>query len=122
MERTYKKIEIVGISETSFGDATQNAVAKACQSLRHADRLVRFKKVSKPGRPSYPKANSTKLEAFALEIVNLSYLKKRRRKTSKSFRSRCARRYGRLSGNESLQRVGQIQSANVFYEAIDMSL
>ena len=28
MERTYKKIEIVGISETSFGDATQNAVAK----------------------------------------------------------------------------------------------
>ena len=37
MERTYKKIEIVGISETSFGDATQNAVAKACQSLRHVD-------------------------------------------------------------------------------------
>ena len=34
MERTYKKIEIVGISETSFGEATQN-VAKACQSLRH---------------------------------------------------------------------------------------
>jgi flavin-binding protein dodecin len=29
MERTYKKIEIVGISETSFGEATQNAVAKA---------------------------------------------------------------------------------------------
>jgi len=37
MERTYKKIEIVGISETSFGEATQNAVAKACQSLRHVD-------------------------------------------------------------------------------------
>jgi flavin-binding protein dodecin len=37
MERTYKKIEIVGISDTSFGDATQNAVAKACQSLRHVD-------------------------------------------------------------------------------------
>ena len=37
MERTYKKIEIVGSSETSFGDATQNAVAKACQSLRHVD-------------------------------------------------------------------------------------
>jgi dodecin len=32
-----KKIEIVGISETSFGEATQNAVAKACQSLRHVD-------------------------------------------------------------------------------------
>ena len=29
MERTYKKIEIVGSSETSFGEATQNAVAKA---------------------------------------------------------------------------------------------
>jgi flavin-binding protein dodecin len=28
MERTYKKIEIVGVSETSFGEATQNAVAK----------------------------------------------------------------------------------------------
>ncbi len=37
MERTYKKIEIVGVSETSFGEATQNAVAKACQSLRHVD-------------------------------------------------------------------------------------
>ena len=37
MERTYKKIEIVGSSETSFGEATQNAVAKACQSLRHVD-------------------------------------------------------------------------------------
>lgn len=37
MDRTYKKIEIVGISENSFGEATQNAVAKACQSLRHVD-------------------------------------------------------------------------------------
>jgi dodecin len=37
VERTYKKIEIVGISQTSFGEATQNAVAKACQSLRHVD-------------------------------------------------------------------------------------
>jgi flavin-binding protein dodecin len=37
MERTYKKIEIVGISETSFAEGTQNAVAKACQSLRHVD-------------------------------------------------------------------------------------
>jgi len=37
MERTFKKIEIVGISDTSFGEATQNAVAKACQSLRHVD-------------------------------------------------------------------------------------
>jgi flavin-binding protein dodecin len=37
MDRTYKKIEIVGVSETSFGEATQNAVAKACQSLRHVD-------------------------------------------------------------------------------------
>lgn len=37
MERTYKKIEIVGASNTSFGEAAQNAVAKACQSLRHVD-------------------------------------------------------------------------------------
>ena len=37
MERTYKKIEIVGSSEISFDAATQNAVAKACQSLRHVD-------------------------------------------------------------------------------------
>jgi hypothetical protein len=37
MERTYKKIEIVGSSESSFGEAAQNAVAKACQSLRHVD-------------------------------------------------------------------------------------
>lgn len=37
MERTYKKIEIVGSSEKSFAEATKNAVAKACQSLRHVD-------------------------------------------------------------------------------------
>jgi flavin-binding protein dodecin len=37
VERTYKKIEIVGSSETSFAEATQNAVAKACQTLRHVD-------------------------------------------------------------------------------------
>ncbi len=37
MERTYKKIEIVGVSEVSFGEATQNAVAKAGQLLRHVD-------------------------------------------------------------------------------------
>jgi flavin-binding protein dodecin len=37
VERTFKKIELVGISETSFAEATQNAVAKACQSLRHVD-------------------------------------------------------------------------------------
>jgi hypothetical protein len=28
MERTYKKIEIVGVSEKSFAEATQNAVAQ----------------------------------------------------------------------------------------------
>lgn len=39
MERIYKKIGIVGSSETSFGEAAQNAVAKACQTLRHGDWL-----------------------------------------------------------------------------------
>jgi flavin-binding protein dodecin len=37
MERTYKKIEIVGVSESSFAEATQSAVEKACQSLRHVN-------------------------------------------------------------------------------------
>ena len=37
MGRTYKKFEFVGIPEAVFGEATQNAVAKACQSLRHVD-------------------------------------------------------------------------------------
>jgi flavin-binding protein dodecin len=37
MERTYKKIEIVGASEESFAEAAKNAVAKACQSLRNVD-------------------------------------------------------------------------------------
>jgi flavin-binding protein dodecin len=37
MERTYKKIEIVGVSEKSFAEATQNAVAKACRTLRNVD-------------------------------------------------------------------------------------
>ncbi len=32
-----RKLKSSGISETSFGEATQNAVAKACQSLRHVD-------------------------------------------------------------------------------------
>ena len=34
MERTYKKIEIVGVSEKSFAEAVQNAVAKASKTLR----------------------------------------------------------------------------------------
>ena len=37
MERTYKKIEIVGISEKSFAEATQNAVAHASKTLRNLD-------------------------------------------------------------------------------------
>ena len=37
MERTYKKIEVVGVSEKSFAEATKNAVAKACESLRNVD-------------------------------------------------------------------------------------
>ena len=37
MDRTYKKVEIVGSSEVSFGEAAKNAVAKACQTLRHVD-------------------------------------------------------------------------------------
>jgi len=37
MERTYKKIEVVGVSEESFAEATKNAVAKACRTLRNVD-------------------------------------------------------------------------------------
>ena len=37
MERTYKKIEIVGVSEKIFAEATQNAVAKASKTLRNLD-------------------------------------------------------------------------------------
>ncbi len=59
MERTYKKIEIVGISETSFGEATQNAVAKACQSLRHVDWFevteMRGVLLVNPGSPTFPR-------------------------------------------------------------------
>lgn len=33
MERTYKKIELVGISNRSFEEAISNAVAKASRSL-----------------------------------------------------------------------------------------
>ena len=35
MERTYKKIEVVGVSEKSFAEATQNAVAQAAKTLRN---------------------------------------------------------------------------------------
>lgn len=37
MERTFKKIEIVGVSDNSFADAVQNAVAKAHRTLRNLD-------------------------------------------------------------------------------------
>jgi dodecin len=37
MERTYKKIEVVGVSEESFAGATNHAVAKACQTLHNVD-------------------------------------------------------------------------------------
>jgi hypothetical protein len=37
MEPTNKKIEIVGNSETRFGEATQNAVTKANESLHPID-------------------------------------------------------------------------------------
>jgi len=35
MERTFKKVEIVGVSEDGFTEATRNAVTKACQTLRN---------------------------------------------------------------------------------------
>lgn len=34
MERTYKQIELVGVSEKDYEGAIQNAVSKAAQSLR----------------------------------------------------------------------------------------
>lgn len=34
MERTYKQIELIGISEESYERAIQNAIGKAAQSLR----------------------------------------------------------------------------------------
>lgn len=36
-ENAYKKIEIVGTSETSFSDAVCNAVKKASESLHNLD-------------------------------------------------------------------------------------
>ena len=37
MDHTYKKIEIVGVSDKSFADAVQNAVAKASKTIRNLD-------------------------------------------------------------------------------------
>ena len=37
MDRTYKKIEIVGVSEKSFAEAVQNAVTKASKTIRNLD-------------------------------------------------------------------------------------
>ena len=34
MERTYKKIELVGISNKSYEDAIQNAISKAAKTLK----------------------------------------------------------------------------------------
>ena len=35
MDRTYKKIEIVGVSEKSYAEATKNAVAKAAKTIHN---------------------------------------------------------------------------------------
>jgi dodecin len=35
MERTFKKVEVVGVSDNGFTEATRNAVAKASESLRN---------------------------------------------------------------------------------------
>jgi len=35
MERTFKKVEVVGVSDNGFTEATRNAVAKACETLRN---------------------------------------------------------------------------------------
>jgi len=37
MERTHKTIEIAGISDTSFGEASQNAVVNAGEPARPVD-------------------------------------------------------------------------------------
>lgn len=36
-EKTYKLIELVGVSETSIEEAIQNAVSRANQTLKHLD-------------------------------------------------------------------------------------
>jgi len=35
--KVYKKIEVVGTSENSFSEATQNAVAKASETVRNVN-------------------------------------------------------------------------------------
>jgi len=37
MERTYKKLELIGVSEKSYEEAIQNAITKASQSVRRLD-------------------------------------------------------------------------------------
>ena len=36
-EKTFKIIELCGISDKSYAEATKNAVAKAAETLRHID-------------------------------------------------------------------------------------
>ncbi len=36
-ESTFKIIELCGVSDTSYAEATKNAVAKACETLRNLD-------------------------------------------------------------------------------------
>jgi len=36
-EKTFKIIELCGVSENSYADATKNAVAKAAETLRNLD-------------------------------------------------------------------------------------
>ena len=36
-DKTYKKIELVGVSENSMSEAVQNAVTKASESVRNID-------------------------------------------------------------------------------------
>lgn len=35
MDKIYKKLEVVGVSETSFSDAVEAAIRRASQTVRH---------------------------------------------------------------------------------------
>ena len=54
-DNTYKKLELIGVSETSIEEAVQNAITKASESIRNIDwfEITEMRGFIKDGKPVF---------------------------------------------------------------------
>ena len=54
-DKTYKKLELIGVSETSIEEAVQNAITKASESIRNIDwfEITEMRGFIKDGKPVF---------------------------------------------------------------------